>query len=178
MFAVWQIANIITMKRLIFFTLIISACMGINAQYPGMDLIVKSMDGKTSRLNDYINKDEGNITLFVFWKTCCPTNLSMIDSLLELTDEYGDSDKISVVLVSVDDTRSTERVMPVVRTKGWKADVILDVNMELARAMSVYIPPQWVAVDHTGKPVFRRKIMEGESDSEYYYNELLTEINK
>lgn len=156
---------------------VMSAYMGLNAQYAMTDLVVKSIDGKTKPLKDFIVPSEEEVTLFVFWKTCCPTNLSMIDSLLELTDEYGYSEKITVVLVSVDDTRTIDRVLPVVRTKGWKADVILDVNMELARAMAVYIPPQWVAVDCTGKPIFRRKIMEGESDSEYYFNELITILN-
>lgn len=167
------------MKRFIFLTLLLNlVLLSINAQYPGYEMTVKSMEGSSKPLTKYINTDEGHVTLFVFWKTCCPTNLKMIDSLFELTDEYGNSDDISIVLVSVDDIRSTDRVMPVVKTKGWKADVILDVNMELARAMSVYIPPQWVAVDNTGKPIFRRKIMEGESDAEYYFNELVNIISK
>lgn len=167
------------MKNLILLILtIICAFSRIDAQYPGQGLTVKSMEGNSKPFSSYINTEDGQVTLFVFWKTCCPTNLNMIDSLFELTDEYGESEDITVVLVSVDDTRSTDRVMPVVRTKGWKADVILDVNMELARAMSVYIPPQWVAVDCKGNPIYRRKIMEGESDAEYYFNELISEIQK
>jgi hypothetical protein len=153
-------------------------CLVGNAQYIENSMTVKSMNGKSKSLSSYIDKTEGHVTLFVFWKTCCPTHLSMIDSLLELTGENGFSDDITVVLVSVDDNRSTDRVMPIVKTKGWEADVILDVNMELARAMSVYIHPQWVAVDHTGSHIFRRKIMEGESDTEYYFNELINEIHK
>lgn len=141
-----------------------------------MDQYVKSMEGKTYPLSHYVNSDYGHVTLFVFWKTCCPTNLSMIDSLLELAEEYEGNDKLTVILVSVDDSRSTTRVLPIVRTKGWKADVILDVNMELARAMSVNIPPQWVAVSNIGKPFFRRKIMEGETDSNFYFKELIDEI--
>lgn len=146
------------------------------AQYPVIDMTVKSMEGKISPLSQYINNDDGHITLFCFWKTCCPTNLNMIDSLLEITDEYGKSGKLTVVLVSVDDTRTGNRVMPVVRMKGWEADVILDVSMELARAMSVNAPPQWVATDNEGKIIFRRKITEGEADVEYYFNELISKI--
>ena len=167
------------MKKLILLIgVIISVFSGIKAQYPGQGLTVKSMGGNSKPFSSYINTEDGHVTLFVFWKTCCHTNLNMIDSLFELTDEYGESEDITVVHVSVDDTRSTHRVMPVVRTKGWKAEVILDVNMELARAMSVYIPPQWVAVDSKGNPIYRRKIMEGESDAEYYFNELISEIHK
>ena len=167
------------MNKLILIVLaMVATFSGIKAQYPGQGLIVTSMEGNSKPFSSYINTEEGHVTLFVFWKTCCPTNLNMIDSLFEMTDEYGEAEDITVVLVSVDDTRSTDRVMPVVRTKGWKADVILDVNMELARAMSVYIPPQWVAVDCKGNPIYRRKIMEGESDAEYYFNELISEIQK
>ena len=165
------------MSRLVFiFSLLILAVANAVGQYPGMNMTVKSMDGRSCQMLRYVNPEEGHITLFVFWKTCCPTNLHMIDRLLELTNEYGEADKLSVVLVSVDDIRTANRVKPVVRMKGWEADVILDVNMELARAMSIYIPPQWVAVNHKGKPVYCRKIMEGGEDTEFYFEELIEQI--
>ena len=147
------------------------------AQYPGMDLYVNDLYGVSKPCVSYLDKTEGNVTLFVFWKTCCPTNLSMIDSLIELKEEGEYSDKIKLVLVSVDDMKTSSRVLPIVKTKGWTEDVIIDSNMELARAMQVHIPPQWVAVNCDGRPVYRRKIMEGESDSEYYYNELIKQMS-
>ena len=112
------------------------------AQYPGMDLYVKDLHGVSKPCKSYLDKKEGNVTLFVFWKTCCPTNLTMIDSLIEVKDDGEYSDEIKIVLVSVDDTKTSSRVLPVVKTKGWTEDVIMDSNMELARAMQVYIPPQ------------------------------------
>ena len=108
------------------------------AQYPGMDLYVKDLHGVSKPCKSYLDKKEGNVTLFVFWKTCCPTNLAMIDSLIEVKDD-GFS---SLFHVSTGDTKTSSRVLPVVKTKGWTEDVIMDSNMELARAMQVYIPPQ------------------------------------
>lgn len=176
MFVIRQITT--SVKRILIMMIYVSCFLLTYAsQYNGYDLIVTSITGESKKLGEYINFEEGQVTFFVFWKTCCPTNLNMIDSLLELYDDYEDSKLIRIFLVSVDDSRSTDRVIPVVKTKGWKSDVIIDNNMELARFMSVYTPPQWVAVDNQGKTFFRRKIMEGESDAEYYFNELITEIN-
>lgn len=167
------------MKQLILLiSFFVVSTLSAYAQYPGMDLYVKDLHGVGKPCKSYLDKKEGNVTLFVFWKTCCPANLSMIDSLIELKDDGEYSDKIKIVLVSVDDTKTSNRVLPVVKTKGWTEDVIMDSNMELARAMQVYIPPQWVAVDCDGNPIYRRKIMEGESDSEYYFNELIEHISK
>lgn len=78
------------MKRFLFSTLLLNlVVLSINAQYPGYGMTVKSMEGSSKPLTEYINNEEGHVTPFVFWKTCCPTNLNMIDSLFELTDEYG-----------------------------------------------------------------------------------------
>ena len=122
--------GIITILQAIFI------CLMGNAQYIENSMTVKSMNGKSKPLSSYIDQTEGHVTLFVFWKTCCPTNLNMIDSLLELTDENGFSNDITVILVSVDDNRSTDRVMPVVKTKGWEADVILDVNRDIQKIVN------------------------------------------
>lgn len=142
-----------------------------------MEMYVNNMHGNSRPLKDYVDTKEGNVTLLVFWRTCCPTNLSMIDSLININEEGDYTDKIKIVLVSVDDSRTSSRVLPIVKMMGWTDDVIIDSNMELAREMQVKLPPQWVALNHEGFPIYRRKIMEGESDSEYYYDELIAKLN-
>ncbi|MCH5238129.1 MAG: hypothetical protein J1E95_10090 [Muribaculaceae bacterium] len=47
-----------------------------------------------------------------------------------------------------------------------------------ALSLQAYTPPQWVAVNHEGIPIFRRKILEGDMDAEYYYEELVSVITK
>lgn len=129
-------------KSLTLISFFLFSVLSTLAQSPAMDLYVKDIYGFNRPYKDFIDSGKSNVTLFVFWKTCCHTNLSMVDSLIEVSDESEFTDRIKIVLVAVDDVKTSNRVLPVVRTKGWTYDVIVDVNMELARAMQVYIPPQ------------------------------------
>lgn len=90
---------------------------------------VQDLRGRTHSLSDYAS--EKGVTLFVFWKTCCPNNITMIDELKEVWQEYDNSEKpIKIVLVSVDDQRTASRVKPIVGSNGWVWDVVMD-KMEI-----------------------------------------------
>lgn len=138
---------------------------------------VQDLRGKTHHLSDYAS--EKGVTLFVFWKTCCPNNITMIDELNEVWQEYENSENpIKIVLVSVDDQRTASRVRPIVGSNGWEWDVIMDRNGDLARIYHIIMPPQWIAVNSIGKIVYQSKVTNGALDSAIYFDELITEINK
>lgn len=138
---------------------------------------VQDMRGRSRSLRDYA--PERGVTLFVFWKTCCPNNITMINELNEVWLRYDDPQRpVRVVLVSVDDQRTASRVRPVVGSNGWEWEVIMDRNRDLARSYNVTMPPQWVAVDPAGKVVYQRKVTNGALDPAIYFDELITEMNK
>ena len=126
---------------------------------------VQDLRGRTHSLSDYAS--EKGVTLFVFWKTCCPNNITMIDE-----------NPIKIVLVSVDDQRTASRVKPIVGSNGWLWDVVMDKNGDLARIYHITMPPQWVAVNSFGKIIYRSKVTNGTLDSAIYFDELITEMNK
>ena len=140
------------------------------------ELTVKDMSGQRKKLSEYANTGNG-ITLFVFWKTCCPNNIRMIDELQEVWSEYDGVRPIKVVLISVDDQRSAARVKPLVKTNCWPWEVIMDKSGDLARAYNVIIPPLWIAVDSNGQEIYRAKVTNGTLDSSIYFQELASQIN-
>jgi thioredoxin-related protein len=62
-----------------------------------------------------------------------------------------------LIAVSIDDSRTSQRVKPFVTGKGWQFDVYIDVNSELKRAFNVTDVPcvmliknNKVVYQHTG----------------------------
>ena len=138
---------------------------------------VQDLRGRTHSLSDYAS--EKRSYAIRFWKTCCPNNITMIDELNEVWQEYDNSEKpIKIVLVSVDDQRTASRVKPIVGSNGWLWDVVMDKNGDLARIYHITMPPQWVAVNSFGKIIYRSKVTNGTLDSAIYFDELITEMNK
>lgn len=166
------------MNRTLFLSIIFAMATAIGtAQNHWPEHSVQDLGGRTHSLSDYASKK--GVTLFVFWKTCCPKNITMIDELNEAWQEYDNPEKpIKIVLVSVDDQRTASRVKPIVGSNGWVWEVIMDKNGDLARIYHITMPPQWVAVNSFGKIIYRSKVTNGTLDSAIYFDELITEMNK
>lgn len=165
------------MKKTVFLLYGLLVTIGCGAQSYWPEQSVKDMKGRTRNLKDFAS--EKGATLFVFWKTCCPNNITMIEELYEVWSEYEDEEKpIKVVLVSVDDQRTASRVRPLVSSNGWDWEVIMDKNGNLARTYNIIIPPQWIALDRSGKEIFRSKITNGSLDSGIFFGELVDKLNK
>ena len=59
-----------------------------------------------------------------------------------------------LVAVSVDDSRTIPKVKPLVTSKNWPYDVLIDPNGDLRRAMNVTNPPTTFLIDKAGNIVF------------------------
>lgn len=164
------------MKRFLCMTGVLLAAAFAAAQNLWPEQPVCDMNGRVRRVADYAN--EKGCTLLVFWKTCCPNNIAMLDELYDAWSGCRDRERIRIVLVSVDDQRTAARVRPVVRSSGWGWEVVMDRNGELARSCHAVVPPQWIALDRSGKEIFRCKITRGATDSELYFDELISIIDK
>lgn len=132
---------------------------------------VRDLKGRSRQLAEFASAE--GATLFVFWKTCCPNNITMINELKEVWQEYDSAERpVKIVLVSLDDQRSASRVGSVVGSNGWPWEVIMDRNGDVARIYNAFIPPQWIAVDPKGKVFYQSKITNGALDSAIYFDEL------
>lgn len=159
------------MKKII---LLLGCCLFFNsifAQEGFLSTSVKDIKGKTKKVSEYVAQE--GLTVFIFWKSCCPNSLGVLSSLQDALEESEEPDvPLTFVLVSMDDSRNVGRVRPIVGAYNWIWGVILDVNQELSRSTNMIIPPQWLVVNPKGEEVFRCKITSSATGVEYYLNEI------
>jgi peroxiredoxin len=61
---------------------------------------------------------------------------------------------MKLVAVSIDDARNSKKVKPKVLGYGWNYEILIDENMDLARAMNVNNPPMTFIYDTAGELVY------------------------
>ena len=143
------------MKKLM--TLLLMALMvtGLQAQsksdLPNVNL--KDLNGKDVNISKLSNN--GNPIVLTFWATWCGPCIKEHNALNDVYQDWQDETGVKIYAVSIDDSRTTAKVKPVVEGKGWDFEVLLDVNKDLARAMNVGNPPHTFLFDGKGKIVYQ-----------------------
>lgn len=117
------------------------------------DVAVKNLNGEPFNTGE-INND-GNPIIMTFWATWCKPCMKEHDAINEVYEEWVDETGVKLYAVSIDNARSSKRVLPTVNGKGWEFDVLLDPNGDLKRAMNVNIPPHTFIIDGNGNIVWQ-----------------------
>lgn len=112
---------------------------------------VKNIDGGAINFNSSIEK--GKITIVSFWATWCGPCIKELQAIDEHYAEWQEKYNCKLVAVSIDDARNSRKVKPKVLAENWQYQIILDENMDLARAMNVNNPPMTFVYDQNGKLV-------------------------
>ncbi len=131
------------MKKLL--ALLFLGTITLQAQKQLPDLNLPNIDGKILSLkNDFAQKDK--IYIFSFWATWCTPCINELDELNDLQEEWKKNVNVELVAVATDDSRTQKRVNPLTKGKGWNCTVILDVNQEFKRLMSIVNIPYTIVV--------------------------------
>ncbi len=141
---------------------------------------VHTMDNQSFNTSDLSN--EGNPMIISFWALWCKPCVRELTAIGDVYDEWREETGVKVVAISIDDSRSSSKVMPFVNGKGWEFDVYLDANGDFKRAMNVNLIPHTFLVNGIGEIVWQhtsftegaeldlidlvRKVKAGESISE------------
>jgi hypothetical protein len=64
----------------------------------------------------------------------------------DLQETWKKDVNFEIIAVSTDDSRTQKRVKPLVNGKGWNFNVILDINQDFKRAMSIVNIPYTIVV--------------------------------
>jgi len=129
-------------------------------------VILKTLDGKNFCLSD-LNNYEKPIIL-IFWKSCCSPNIKMLDEINEFYSDWKVETGVKIYAISIDDSRSSSRIAPLVNGKGWDYDVFLDINSDCKRAMNVITTPHIFIFDKNKKLVWQKTTyLPGEVDEIY-----------
>ncbi len=113
---------------------------------------VKKLDGSTTNSNTFSNN--GKPMIISFWATWCKPCKKELDAINE---EYADLVKetgVKLIAISIDDARSSGKVVTDVKVKGWSYEVYIDENQDFKRAMNVNNVPHTFLVNGDGQIVW------------------------
>ena len=140
---------------------------------PSVEL--KTIDGELISTSEL--KNTGAPMIIFFWKSCCRTPNKMLSVISEEYDDWKEKTGVKIVLVSVDDSRSSNGVRPFINGMGWDYEVLLDENSEFKRAMSVTAIPTLFLFNEKGEMVWKKTSFQ-EGDEEEIQERLLNLSNK
>ena len=139
-----------------------------SAQLPNLEL--KDIDGNTVALSGLA--DGKTPVVISFFATWCHPCLRELDAIHEVYEDWQEETGVRFIAVSIDKSSNVMKVKPLVRSKGWTYEVLLDTNQAFARAMNVSMVPAVFLMDKDGKIVYRHSgYVEG--NEEDLYEEIL-----
>lgn len=126
--------------------LIVCAAISANAQLPSVQL--KDLSGKP--VDSATLSNDGKPFIISFWATWCKPCIRELIAIHENYADWQDETGVKVYAISVDEAQNASKVKPLVDSRGWEYEVLLDQSQEFARALGCSNPPHVVVVDGQG----------------------------
>ena len=127
---------------------------------------VKKLDRTKVNSNTFTNN--GKPIIISFWATWCKPCKKELDAIAENYPEWVKETGVKLIAVSIDDVRSSGKVVTDVKSKGWEYEVYIDENQDFKRAMNVNNVPHTFLVDGSGKVVWsHNSYTEGDEEKLY-----------
>lgn len=135
------------MKRLLVLTMVAVLAIGCFAQLPSVTL--KDINGKT--VNTAQLNNDGKPFIISFFATWCKPCQRELDAINEVIVDWEDETGVKLIAVSIDQGQNVDKVKPLVDSKGWEYEVLLDPNGDFKRALNVSLVPTVFVIDGNGK---------------------------
>jgi peroxiredoxin len=114
---------------------------------------VKAADGTTFNTSNIEN--DGKPIIISFWATWCKPCVKELTTIAEVYEDWQDDTDVKLIAVSIDNSRSSSKVMPLVNSKGWEYEILLDQNGDFKRAMGVNMVPHTFLINGKGEIVWQ-----------------------
>ncbi|MGB5990178.1 MAG: TlpA disulfide reductase family protein [Marinifilaceae bacterium] len=100
---------------------------------------VKNLTGKSVKLSKLI--EENDKVVISLWATWCKPCVAELTAINEEIEDWQEETGVKFIAISIDDSRSKNRVKSFVRGRAWGFDVYTDENQDFKRAMGVNLVP-------------------------------------
>ena len=114
---------------------------------------IKNLKNETIDTKTFNN--EGKPFVINFWATWCKPCIMELNAKSEVYEEWQAETGVKIFAISVDDSRSSKKVAPFVKSRNWKYDSYLDENSDFKRAMNVNNPPHTFLYNGKGELVWQ-----------------------
>jgi cytochrome c biogenesis protein CcmG/thiol:disulfide interchange protein DsbE len=158
------------MKKLVF-TLTLFAFTALMFGGDGDKLpsvMVKKLDG--SKISSGTFNNNGKPIIISFWATWCKPCKQELDAIHENYDDWRKETGVKLIAMSIDDARSSGKVVTDVKSRSWDYEVYIDENQDFKRAMNVNNVPHTFIVDGNGKIVWSHNSYNPGDEDKLYEN--------
>lgn len=139
----------------IFYLIFSFSSLKAQENFPSIKL--KSVSGKTIDFAELASSSKDTMVVISFWATWCVPCITELENINDQMEEKQAVRPFKFIGVAVDDSRTSQRVKPFIKGKGWTFDVLMDINSDLKRALNITDVPHVIilkdnkiAYRHTG----------------------------
>jgi peroxiredoxin len=100
------------------------------------------------------NNENTKVTVLAFWATWCIPCIYELSTINDNLDDWKKKYQFDVYAISQDDSRTINRVKPLVNGKNWDFPVLLDKNQDLKRELNLMNVPYTIVIKG-GKIIYR-----------------------
>lgn len=116
-------------------------------QNPLPNVSLKTLYGQNTSTQKIAKQND--LMIISLWATWCVPCKNELDAVAEVYEDWVSETGVRYYAVSIDDSRTSKRIKPMVNGKDWDFDILLDENSDLKRAFGVSTVPYTVIVKNS-----------------------------